>query len=259
MTGKTGHAKFRRTDPVQKEGCPTGRLGDLISLERSRQGLSLRQLAKRCGVGEKYLLEVESGKRIIADAEARRILKVMGAGKREEAEFTLDDIATTVDLQTALPQAARAVRASAGAPRGVPEAAAIDGSIWFDALKHVLRRVPVYNAVMKEVGHRLLPVLDGNIEGVPAGSVYYFTAPDNEMRGFRIHRGDLVLVVPASTPEDGKIMLLETPVGKVLRSIKLLPRFQVLLQRYDEAFEGDIHNLADLQVVGRCVRLEAEL
>ena len=34
------------------------RLGDLIKLERTRRGLSAKQVAKKCGVAEKYLLDV---------------------------------------------------------------------------------------------------------------------------------------------------------------------------------------------------------
>lgn len=45
----------------------------------------------------------------------------------------------------------------------------VSGGVWLDALTSVLKRVPVYNAVLKEVDHRLLPILDGRIEGARAG------------------------------------------------------------------------------------------
>ena len=32
------------------------RLGDLIRLERTRQGLSYKQVARKCGVSDKYLM-----------------------------------------------------------------------------------------------------------------------------------------------------------------------------------------------------------
>ena len=69
------------------------RLGDLIRLERTRQKLTYKQVARKCGVSEKYLEEVESGRRIIQDDQARRILKTMGMQQQTEADFTLDDIA----------------------------------------------------------------------------------------------------------------------------------------------------------------------
>lgn len=236
------------------------RLGDLIKLERGRRNLTHRQLARMCGVGERFLQQVEQGTRIIRDDEARRILKAMGMEQEQAAaDFSLDDIAATVDLQSALPQAQKAVEKRAKA-EGVQESQVpISGSIWLDALSDVLRRVPIYNAVMKETGSRLLPVTAGRIEGAPKDSVYYFTAPDDSMRGFRVQRGDLVLVVPASAPEDGAMMLIEAPQGRMLKLIKLLPRFQVMLQSFDQAFESEIVNISDLKVIGRCVRLEAEL
>ncbi|MGI6692138.1 MAG: helix-turn-helix transcriptional regulator [Clostridiales bacterium] len=235
------------------------RLGDLIRLERNRRGMTVKQVAKKCGVSSKYLQEVESGKRIIADDQARRILRTMGLEQQAEADFTLDDIAVTVDLQTAMPQAQQAVRKAAEKRASTGETEAVEGSIWLDALSSVLKHVPVYNAVMKEVSHRLLPITEGKIEGAPADKVFYFQAPDNRMRGFRIQQGDKVLVVPANAPVDGAIMLIETNMGFELRMVKLMPRFQVMLQRYDQAFESDIHNIADLRFIGRCVRLEADL
>ena len=243
------------------------RLGDLIKLERTRRGLSAKQVAKKCGVSEKYLLDVELGTRIIADDQARRILRSMGMQQQTEADFSLDDIAATVDLQTATDEMQRARAAAAKAAKAKPEAEkvasageeVVPGSIWLDALSSVLKRVPVYNAVMKEIGHRLLPVENGRIEDAAPDKVFYFMAPDDEMRGFRVTRGDLVLVVPATSPVDGAIMLIQTPQGRVLRLVKRLDNFKLLLQRYDAACESEIVQVEDLRVVGRCVRLEAEL
>lgn len=236
------------------------RLGDLLKLERTRRGLSFKQAARLAGVSDKFLQDVETGKRIIADVEARRILTKMGVARETEAEFSLEDIAATVDLQSAVPGIAR--RAAPQRPQREEKAPAddkVDGSIWLDALKSVLRRVPVYNAAMREVGSRLLPVENGKIHGAPADKVFYYQAPDNALRGFRVQKGDAVLIVPQSMSEDGALMLLDTPHGKILRMVKDMPRFQVMLQTYDGQFESDIVNLSDTVFLGKAVRLEAEL
>ena len=93
------------------------RLGDLIRTERIRQKLTPKQVAKKCGVSESYLLAVEAGTKIIADDQARRILKSIGLKQQTEAEFTLDDIAATVDLAQVQPRMAAAVQ-----PAPVPQA-----------------------------------------------------------------------------------------------------------------------------------------
>ena len=54
------------------------RLGDLILLERTRQKLTRKQVARKCGVSEGYIKDVEEGRRIIQDDQARRILKTLG-------------------------------------------------------------------------------------------------------------------------------------------------------------------------------------
>ena len=241
------------------------RLGDLIRMERTRQKLTYKQVARKCGVSEKYLEEVESGRRIIQDDQARRILKTMGMQQQTEADFTLDDIAATVDLQSAVPTIAKATEKKLTKKEkheGTDDdeaAAPVAGSIWLDALSGVLKHVPVMNAAMKEVGHRLLPITNGKIEGANPDKVYYLTAPDNDLRGFRVMKGDLLLVVPAQAPVDGALMVLDTPFGKILRKTVAMPNFQVMLQKFDQSCESEIVNLNSITVVGRCVRLEAEL
>jgi transcriptional regulator with XRE-family HTH domain len=179
------------------------RLGDLLKTERLRRKMTLREVARAGGVSESYLKDVEEGKRIIADDQARRILKKIGLKEHNEPDFSLDDIAATVDLSTVAP-------AVAAQPQARPKPAETQvaysdekdqgGGVWLDALSSVLKRVPVYNAVMKEIDHRLLPILDGRIEGAAPDKVFYYSVPDDGMRGFRILKGDLCLIVPSASP-----------------------------------------------------------
>ena len=48
------------------------RLGDLILLERTRQKLTRKQVARKCGVSEGYIKDVEEGRRIAGDKSAKR-------------------------------------------------------------------------------------------------------------------------------------------------------------------------------------------
>ena len=63
------------------------RLGDMIKQERLRAGWSHKQLAKKSGVSESFLVEVEAGTKIIADTQATRILKVLGKSAEVFADF----------------------------------------------------------------------------------------------------------------------------------------------------------------------------
>ena len=242
------------------------RLGDLIRTERIRQKLTPKQVAKKCGVSESYLMAVEAGTRIIADDQARRILKSMGLKQQTEAEFTLDDIAATVDLAQVQPRMAAAAAARKPVRKEAELAASTEdkdegvaGSVWLDALQSVLKRVPVMNAVMKPVGYQLVPVENGRIEGANPEKVFFYLAPDDSMRGFRIHKGDIVLTVPAQSPVDGAIMLLNYNEHRYLRKIKVLDDRTVMLQHYDREYEAETVPMNEIGFLSQCVKVTFDL
>ncbi len=238
------------------------RLGDLILLERTRQKLTRKQVARKCGVSEGYIKDVEEGRRIIQDDQARRILKTLGTSSRNEAEFSLDEIAATVDLSTLAPQAAKPVEKKPepkAEPAAKPQSAEEQSGIWLDALSSVLKPVPVMNAGWIQVGRKMVPIQDGKIEGAKPDRVVYFLAPDDSMRAMRIEKGDHVLIVPQNLPLDGAIMLVEYGAHRCLRRIKLLGNSNILLQSGDRHLDAEAINISEIKIVGRAVRVEIAL
>ena len=242
------------------------RLGDLIRTERLRAKLTPKQLARKCGLAESYITAVEKGTKIIADDQARRILRTIGLWEQTEADFTLDDIAATVDLAAV---ASPAAKAAVERPRPQPKPAAevvastdekgVSGSVWLDALTSVLKRVPVMNAIMKPVDYRLMPIQGGKIEGANPDKVFYYLAPDDSMRGFRIHQGDLALIVPAHSPIDGAVMLVEWNSHRFLRKVKKLADFTVILQSFDREYDAQTVQINECTFIGRAAKLEVTL
>ena len=245
------------------------RLGDLIHTERLRQNMTPKQVARKCGVSESYIIAVENGSRIIADDQARRILKKIGLTQQTEADFTLDEIAATVDLAQVQPGMQPPAQKPAPKPKPEAEKVAstetevkdetVTGSIWLDALTSVLKTVPVMNAVLKPVDARLLPIIQGRIEGGAPDKVFYYLVPDDSMRGFRIQSGDLAFIVPAQLPVDGAIMLVEANNHRYLRKIKTLNASTYLLQSYDKEYDAVSVNLHELNCLGRVVKVEFAL
>ena len=236
------------------------RLGDLILLERSRQKLTRKQVARKCGVSESYLKDVEEGRRIIQDDQARRILKTLGTSQRNEAEFSLDEIAATVDLGTLAP-APKPVTPKPAEPQPAakPQTKEEQSGIWLDALSSVLKPVPVMNAAWIQVSRRMVPIQDGRIEGAKPDKVVYFLAPDDTMRAMRIEKGDLVLIVPQTLPVDGAIMLVEYGAHRCLRKIKLLGNSNILLQSGDRELGAEPMHISEIKLIGKAVRVEIAL
>jgi len=240
------------------------RLGDLIRTERVRQKMTPKQVAKKSGVSESYIMAVEAGTRIIADDQARRILKAIGLKQQTEAEFTLDDIAATVDLAQVQPRMAQIVQKPKKKEAELVASSeekdeGVAGSVWLDALQSVLKRVPIMNAVMKPIGYKLVPVENGRIEGANPEKVFFYLAPDDSMRGFRVHKGDLVLTVPAQSPVDGAVMLMNYNEHRYLRKVKMLDDRHALLQAYDREYEAETVDLSDVGFIARCVRVTFDL
>lgn len=237
------------------------RLGDLIMLERSRQKLTRKQVARKCGISEGYLKDVEEGRRIIQDDQARRILRTLGTSSRNEAEFSLDEIAATVDLSTLAPKAAAPAPQKPAEPKPAPKPQTHEEQtgIWLDALSSVLQPVPVMNAGWIQVARRLVPIQDGKIEGAKPDKVVYFLAPDDSMRAMRIEKGDLVLVVPQTLPVDNAIMLVEYGAHRCLRRIKLLGNSNILLQSGDRELGAESMHISELKLIGKAVRAEIAL
>ncbi|MBR1408486.1 MAG: helix-turn-helix domain-containing protein [Clostridia bacterium] len=248
------------------------RLGDLLLLERTRQKMTRKQVARMCGISEGYLKDVEEGRRIIQDDQARRILKRIGISHHQEAEFSLDEIAATVDLQTLTrPQPAEAGKEQPAAPAAPkPESKkpaaekrasenASPSGIWLDALSSVLKPVPIMNAAWMQIGRKLMPVQDGKICGANPDKVVWFKAPDNSMHSMRIEKDDLVLVVPQNLPVNGAIMLIEYGAHRCLRKIMLLGNSQILIQSGDRELEPEALHISDVRIVGRAVRVEISL
>ena len=238
------------------------RLGDLLMLERTRQKLTRKQVARMCGISEGYLKDVEEGRRIIQDDQARRILNKLGTSQRNEAEFSLDEIAATVDLGTLAPQKTAPQPEKKPEPQPEPKkpvSAEEQSGIWLDALSSVLRPVPVMNAGWIQVSRKMVPIQDGKIEGAKPDRVVYFLAPDDSMRAMRIEKGDLVLIVPQNLPEDGAIMLVEYGAHRCLRRVKLLGNSNILLQSGDRELGAESVHISDIKLVGRAVRVEIAL
>lgn len=242
------------------------RLGDLLLLERTRQKMTRKEVARMCGISEGYLKDVEEGRRIIQDDQARRILRKIGVRREQEADFTLDEIAAAVDLETISPPRREEKPPQPPAPRkedsrgeGGKEKGAGPSGVWLEALSSVVRAVPVMNAGWIQVGRRMVPVQDGKIEGAKPDKVCYFEAPDASMRGMRIEKGDLVLIVPQSLPVDGAVMLVETGAHRCLRKVRLLGNSQILLQSGDREMGAEAVHVSDVRFVGRAVRVEFSL
>jgi transcriptional regulator with XRE-family HTH domain len=235
------------------------RLGETIKRARVGAGLSEKALGKKCGFAEKFIVEIESGARIVSDEQAQRILKTLGVKNPVSTEL---EVAAEPPVRLrprpkpyVLPAEAETARDAAGAEKARAGEADAPTDLWLNALSGVVKRVPVVGEDSVVIDHVLMPVIDGKIEGANPDKALYFRCPDDSLRGFRIYAGDLLLTVPCATPVNDAVMLIQRDGLRTARKVLRTDGGAVLLQRYDREFTAERAELKDILIVGRCVKL----
>ncbi len=231
------------------------RLGDTIRTARLKAKMTEKALGKKCGLAESYIKDVESGRKIVSDDQAQRILKVLGVS---------DPVSTELEVAAEPPVKLRPKPRAYVLPveeqaENARKAAEESSDAWLDALGGVVKRVPVMSADGLVIDHVLTPIVGGKIEGGAPDKVLYYRCPDDMLRGFRVHAGDLLLVVPTNKAEDGQLMLVEHKGQRMVRKLLKLDGGRIQMQAFDHEFTAAVGTIMDVKVLGRCVRLVRQL
>ena len=237
------------------------RLGDTIRQARIKAKMTEKALAKKSGMAERVIRDIEAGTRIVTDDQAQRILKILGVENPVSTE--LDVAAEPVRplrprprpyvIPVPEPEAEKA--ASSAEVRAENEAS----DAWLDALGGVVKRVPVMAEDGLVIDHVPVPIINGRIEGGAPDKVLFYRCPDDALRGFRVHAGDLLLTVPAAKAEDDQLMLIALDEKRMVRKVHKLDGGRLLLQAFDREFETQTVPMKDVRVLGKCVKLERRL
>ncbi len=219
-------------------------MGETIRKARLAAGMSEKALGKKCGLAESVVRDIESGRRVASDDQARRMLKVLGV--RDPVSTELEVAAEPAAQPRPKP---RPYTLPAQPPEEAATAASVEsgdaGGAWLDALGGVVKRVPVCDEKGLVLDHVLEPVIGGRIEGGAPDKVFYYRCPDDALAGYRVHAGDLLLVVPEKTPADEAIMIVERagrrPGAQDQKAGRRQAAFAVLrsgISRRDRRIEG---------------------
>lgn len=227
------------------------RLGETIRSARIQAKMTEKALAKKCGMAEGVIKDIESGRRIVSDGQAQRILKILGVENPVSAELEVAQ-----EPEVPLRPRPRPYKLPVSEPETRQEG---DSAAWLDALGGVVKRVPVTDEDSTVIDHVLVPIVGGKIEGGAPDKVFYFRCPDDALRGYRIHAGDLLLCVPTQKVEDGAISLFLLNGKRAARKANKLDGSRIHLQSYDREFTSQTLPAAEARVLARCVKLERRL
>ena len=227
-------------------------VGERIKQGRNAKGMTQKQLAKKLGVAEGYINDVENGRKVVEEKFIERVGKVLG-GDLSEMTTLFDSIAYEER------KASETSTKSQGTVKSNKIKETIN-EVWNDAFSSVLKSVGIYNYDLnKPIGKKELPVISNKIEGYAQDKVLYIKIENDDLLGFRICEGDLALANLTSEIENNKIYLIDINGERVIRQLKKLDSNKVLIISNKNMVRTETAHPKDIKVIAKLNRLEIEL
>ncbi|MGG7144081.1 helix-turn-helix domain-containing protein [Clostridium nigeriense] len=225
------------------------RVGEKIKEARLQSGMSQKALAKKLGVAEKFINEVELGRRIAQESFIDKVSKILKSDFNDVSMVVTDE---------ALLEEKKSIKEAKGNfnknNKGNQE------EVWTSAFSSVLKNVPIFDYTLKNnKGFKELPIHSNKVEGFAQDKVLYLEIQDDEMSGFRMLKGDLAFASLAKEPSNNGIFLVDYKGKRAIRQIKLLENSKALLVSNGGSLLTETMNLNEISVVAKLERLEIRL
>jgi len=229
------------------------RVGEKIKKARETSGLTQKALAKKLGLAEKYINEVELGRKVLSENLIERIGKALRTDLNDISMVALDE-ELREDVKS---EPVRKVSTGVKSPKVDLSSVNED---WSSAFSSVFRKVPIYNYTFsKELGSVELPIHSNKINGFAADKVFYIAIEEDDMLGFRIAKGDKALVHLVKEVENNCIMLLEFQGKRVIRQVKKLDNTKVLLVSNKSNLITETAYIKEIKPLAKLDKVEIEL
>ena len=221
------------------------RVGQRIKEARLKSGMSQKILAKKLGVAEKYINDVELGRKVVQESFIDKAAKILNTD--------LNDINMVVTDEALMEE--RKTLDVNKKPKKVETS-----EVWNDAFASVLKSVPVFDYSLDSIkGKKELPVHSNKVEGFPQDKVLYIEIQDNDMSGFRMVKGDLAFSHLVKEPSNNGIFLLDYKGERIIRQLKSLGNSKYLLVSNGGALLTETVTVIDFDVVAKLERIEINL
>lgn len=228
------------------------RVGEKLKEARLKSGLTQKALAKKLGVSDKFINEVEIGKRVVQENFIERASKLLNVD--------LNDISMVVTDEALMEERKEEKAREKENKKVSPKTLGETSEVWTEAFSSVLKKVNIYDYSLNNVlGDKELPNYSGKIEGFPVDKVIYLKVSDNDMSGFRIMKGDLAFGHLVKEVSNNGIFLIEYKEKRIIRQIKLLGNSRALLISNEGSVRTETVELNSLKVIAKLERIEFNL
>nr|MDD6336069.1 helix-turn-helix transcriptional regulator [bacterium] len=231
------------------------RFGKQVNAARTEKGMGAKELARKVGVSEQVILDIESGRRVAPGDVANRLSRVLGL-----EEISVSSWLDAPDVQLGDPSTSRLRAPKAKAAPVKQEAPREDvSSLWLSAMRGVVRAVPVLDDAKAPARDVVTP--EGKIAGAPAEKAFYIRCPDDAL-GFKgVPKGAFLLCVPVREVAVGMVVVLQNGANRQVVAINSLTvsNMEVLSGPDMPGLVRTTLHRGAVRVLGRVVRSELDL
>lgn len=224
------------------------RLGEVIKQARLKKGMTAKELAKKCGVAEAFILDAESGKKIIQESLANKISDILELKVNEVNYDDTDDInefkRKEQEIKKSEPQQ--------------QTAQIVDR--WEDAFSTVIKKIPVYSMDgVRVIDYKSIPAGEKKIEGYNSDKIFYIKLEDDYLTGFRLKKGDLIMVASVGQVTKDALNYIEYKGAKMIRHVKRLDGRNLLLISHSSEIKTTTVDEKEIKALGVCIKAEIYL
>lgn len=224
------------------------RVGEKIKEARLKSGMSQKLLAKKLGVAEKFINEIEMGRRVAQESLIDKASKILNAD--------FNDVSMVVTDEALIEERKAMSDVKNKSSKGNIE----KDEVWTNAFSSVLKNVPILDYSLKNnKGFKELPIHSNKVEGYSQDKVLYLEIQDDEMSGFRMLKGDLAFATLVKEVSNNGIFLVEYKGIRAIRQIKNLGNSKVLLVSNAGSLLTETMNFNEISVLAKLDRIEIKL
>lgn len=222
------------------------RLAIKIKEARLKAKMSEKDLAQAIGQNINYILQIESGKKIINEKIADDILKALGT----EMDSFQDTAGYTKEKeQTAIKPVVKPIEKK-------KEEVISPNDSWSGALSGVIKKYSIVDEISgKEVGSKELSILGKKVEGIHFEKVMFVQVSESELPKYRLMKKDVVTVHLVSEMTGSGIYYFEYGGKKMIRHLHKIQNHLIAFSKNGSDAECDVPT-KDIKIIGRVVKIE---
>lgn len=223
------------------------RIGDKIKEARLKANIPQKALAKKLGVSEKYINEVEMGRKVAQESFINKASKILNVDLNDVNMIAADEeLMEEKRIEREFKLTSKKDNKS--------------NEVWENAFSSVLKNVPIYDYELRSAkGHKELPIHSNKIEGYPQDKVIYLEVSDDEMSGFRMLKGDLVFGHLVTELNQNGFYLVNYNGKSKIREIRRLDNSKALLMSNRGSVMTETVEIRNMKVIAKLDRVEINL